>query len=333
MADGLRLFISYAHIDKRFVIDQLTPRLGTFHDYWYDEHLKAGQNWEQTIFKEIGRCDAFLYVITPESLASEWCQKEVAEALRLGKAIFPLRLQENIDLPSELSRYQWVDFAGQPFDRGMTDLIGSLATVSRTAPQPTPARPAPTPTADPRTLYQRAADARRGDDHETALRLLNEIEQIDPDFLNGVYRELIADSQRVLDEKVRRRDWEQQYKEIGLVLLDDVLLPQAQKMWDDLRRQFPDITDDPDNLAARLDSTPETSADDALIRRFDEVEVQVNQHRAAYDAGRINHEQLRAELYKLMVLGDDGAWWMVGIETGNWFRFEDGDWQQAERPR
>ncbi len=82
--------------------------------------------------------------------------------------------------------------------------------------------------------------------------------------------------------------------------------------------------------------TPEPQATAPLARliaQFDNVEEQVHRLRDMYQQGVITHEALQAELRKLMILDEQGTWWMVGMETDTWYRFENGQWTQAERPR
>jgi membrane peptidoglycan carboxypeptidase len=64
----------------------------------------------------------------------------------------------------------------------------------------------------------------------------------------------------------------------------------------------------------------------SLAQRFDEVEGSVQRLRRRYTAGGLTRDQLKEELRKLMILDDDGAWWMIGLETDNWYKFNGKDW-------
>ncbi len=82
--------------------------------------------------------------------------------------------------------------------------------------------------------------------------------------------------------------------------------------------------------------TPEPEATTPLARliaQFDNVEEQVHRLREMYQQGVLSHEALQAELRKLMILDEQGVWWMVGMESDVWYRFDNGQWVQAERPR
>ncbi|MBN1681270.1 MAG: transglycosylase domain-containing protein [Anaerolineae bacterium] len=65
---------------------------------------------------------------------------------------------------------------------------------------------------------------------------------------------------------------------------------------------------------------------------FDEVERKVNVLRQRYNSGHLTREELQNELRGLMILDDDGHWWMMGIETNQWYYFDGRDWVQAIPP-
>jgi formylglycine-generating enzyme required for sulfatase activity len=105
----MRLFISYAHADAgqvKQIADIL--RVGG-HDPWFDHKLLPGQDWQAELLAAITACDEFVYVLTPESVASEWCQWEFAEAVKQGKPIVPVLLRKCAP-PKTISRYQYADF-------------------------------------------------------------------------------------------------------------------------------------------------------------------------------------------------------------------------------
>ena len=65
---------------------------------------------------------------------------------------------------------------------------------------------------------------------------------------------------------------------------------------------------------------------------FAEVEREVAKLRQELAAGRLTEEQFKARLRELMVLDEHGAWWMVGYETGEWYRHDGTDWVRADPP-
>lgn len=86
----LRLFISYARRDKPLVLP-LASQLGAKYDCWIDwEDIPDGAEWEKEISKGIAQSDVFLFLMTPNSVASEWCNKELQIASNWGKRIIPI---------------------------------------------------------------------------------------------------------------------------------------------------------------------------------------------------------------------------------------------------
>jgi len=78
----MRLFISYARVDKALVQDWVVNKLTAGgHEVWFDDRLIAGQGWQQQLSDQIQRNDALVYAMTPESVNSEWCRWELAKAV------------------------------------------------------------------------------------------------------------------------------------------------------------------------------------------------------------------------------------------------------------
>jgi hypothetical protein len=54
------------------------------------KNIPKGEDWEQEIYRGIEEADAFLFLISPDSVASEMCNKEIAHALENNKRILPV---------------------------------------------------------------------------------------------------------------------------------------------------------------------------------------------------------------------------------------------------
>lgn len=72
--------------------------------------------------------------------------------------------------------------------------------------------------------------------------------------------------------------------------------------------------------------TPEQQA---LADKFRAAEANVRRLREQYRAQQITRDQLQAELRNQMVLDENQAWWMLGVETDTWYRYENGEWIAA----
>ena len=132
----LFIFISYSRQDAAVAseIARLLERGG--HDPFIDRELLPGQHWKEVLQKQIDRCNAFVYIISPSSLSSEWCQWEFNEALRQKKPIFPIRVQAYTDIPEAvkgLGDIQILDMTGGITSDNVVALMGGLFHVRTTA--------------------------------------------------------------------------------------------------------------------------------------------------------------------------------------------------------
>lgn len=122
-----QLFVSYAHQDKKRIkhVVELLKAGGC--EPWFDHHLVGGRHWKSQLLDEIRRCDVFVYILTPHSVASKWCQWEFAEAVRLGKPVVPVLLR-SCQLNPSLERIQFVDFTvkGESHDVAVAKLMRSM---------------------------------------------------------------------------------------------------------------------------------------------------------------------------------------------------------------
>ena len=79
--------------------------------------LAPGELWRQALAAAADRCEAVLFLISPQWIASSWCFNEFLLAKQLGKRIFPIIVADiNLSaLPSEITaNHQAVDLIGDP---------------------------------------------------------------------------------------------------------------------------------------------------------------------------------------------------------------------------
>jgi hypothetical protein len=82
--------------------------------------------------------------------------------------------------------------------------------------------------------------------------------------------------------------------------------------------------------AAEGDRVPAVQA--PLPSSFADVAQEVERLRQQVTAGTLTAEEGQARMRDLMVEDADGNWWMVGYETGKWYRHDGTDWVQADPP-
>jgi hypothetical protein len=65
---------------------------------------------------------------------------------------------------------------------------------------------------------------------------------------------------------------------------------------------------------------------------FAETEARFRRLKAQYDAGDLSQTDYTARLRNLMVADGEGRWWMLGVETGQWYVHDGEKWVPAEPP-
>ncbi|HEY9646737.1 MAG TPA: toll/interleukin-1 receptor domain-containing protein, partial [Chroococcidiopsis sp.] len=110
---SVAVFISYSMADSDFA-RKLNNALQTHgKSTWFDqESIASGSDFQQEIFQGIESADNFLFVISPNSIESPYCESEVEHAKQLNKRIIPVMYRDvsPADLPAALATTQWVDF-------------------------------------------------------------------------------------------------------------------------------------------------------------------------------------------------------------------------------
>jgi WD40 repeat protein len=127
------VFVSYSRRDAEFVrrlADAISERGGR--EVWLDTAgIADGEVFPEAIKRAIESSDAFLFVITPESVDSQYCENEVEYALQLQKRILPI-LREPVpdsELPAEIRDRNWIPFTEDSgFEPSMARLVSALDT-------------------------------------------------------------------------------------------------------------------------------------------------------------------------------------------------------------
>ena len=65
---------------------------------------------------------------------------------------------------------------------------------------------------------------------------------------------------------------------------------------------------------------------------FQLVEVEYRKLKALYDAGQLSEDELRNRVTEFMVEDDQGRWWSIGYETGQWYYHDGENWTPGTPP-
>lgn len=126
------VFISYSRRDKEFVerLNQALEAHGK--DAWVDwQDIPASAEWLREIQDGIDSSDAFLFVLSPDSVASQVCAQELDHALERRKRILPI-VHRDVDpaaVRAEAAAINWVYLRDQDsFEQGLQTLVKALET-------------------------------------------------------------------------------------------------------------------------------------------------------------------------------------------------------------
>ncbi len=67
--------------------------------------------------------------------------------------------------------------------------------------------------------------------------------------------------------------------------------------------------------------------------QFAEIEREYRRLRAQHAAGTLSEADFKAQLQDLMIEDDQGRWWIIGYETGQWYVHDGEQWVPGEPPR
>lgn len=110
------IFISYSRKDMdgaQKIVDALSRENL---EIWIDwNSIPKGEDWEQEIYRGIEQAEAFLFLISPDSIRSEMCNREILHAIKNKKRILPILLR-TADMNeflrpvagAEIQRLNWV---------------------------------------------------------------------------------------------------------------------------------------------------------------------------------------------------------------------------------
>jgi WD40 repeat protein len=101
-------------------------------DVWVDlEDIPPSADWFERVKTGIQEANSFLFVISPESVRSEICAREVAHAAGLNKRVIPL-LHREVDireLPAAIGRHNWIEYREEDnFEAALTNVVETVET-------------------------------------------------------------------------------------------------------------------------------------------------------------------------------------------------------------
>ncbi len=118
-----KVFLSYSRKDLNFVQGLAQALMSNGVDVWWDlSSLQGGDNWTNAIPQAIENCELCVVVLSPNSVESEWVQKEYTYALNQKKQIVPL-LYQACKMPFALITLSVVDLQGMNYQKGLEEIL------------------------------------------------------------------------------------------------------------------------------------------------------------------------------------------------------------------
>lgn len=335
----MRLFISYARVDKRYC-EQIVELLNIY-DVWYDQRLHVGQKWWDEIVHRLEWTDGFVYLMSPESLESDYCQKELEIARNLGKYIFPVQIHPRINIPAELGEYQIADLSQGLDAKSAKELLGAiyLSSKQRSPPPVDKNSTFPIPrvlldvsAADQTNTLEKAAHALDREQFDQAVFLLKQL--VDQGFMSRFIdvQNMLEEAEIALEMQARRRDAEREYEPIRVLLQHERTYEMGARAFAAFREVYPDY--DPDGLASLTGTevTPNSVLEEDPLATIEWCPVEagevVLQHRNGNEslqfvnAFHMSKYPVTNAQFALFLAVDDGyhnpVWWRFSDEAVAW---------------
>jgi len=125
-------FISYARRNKTFVQRLNQAFQNAKREVWVDwEGIPLNADWRQEIYRGIEAADNFVFVLSPDSVASQVCKEEIEHAIDNNKRLVPIVCEEvSYDqVHPELAKLNWIFFREEDdFDTAFSKLLDTLDT-------------------------------------------------------------------------------------------------------------------------------------------------------------------------------------------------------------
>ncbi len=124
------IFVAYSHRDAAEVYGEIHELQAHGINVTYDDGISPGSVWSNVIADRIQHCDWFVYFVSPDSVRSEYCQRELNFALEERRRILPIYLQDT-EVPGgvrlNLTHRQAIMKYALPADAYRTRVMGALA--------------------------------------------------------------------------------------------------------------------------------------------------------------------------------------------------------------
>ena len=132
-----QVFISYSRRDLPFVEQLVSDLKKTGLNVWYDlSGLEGGSRWRVEIQNAIRKSEYVIVVLSPDSVESEWVEREYLFSSNLKRKILPI-LYRPCELPLNFLDLNYIDVQGENYSRNFHKILQFLDIESEGLPSPT----------------------------------------------------------------------------------------------------------------------------------------------------------------------------------------------------
>lgn len=257
----MRLFVSYARVDKPYCI-QIVNTLSA-HDVWFDERLYVGQQWWKEILRRLDWCDGFVYLLSPESLNSEYCRREYELALSLNKSVFPVLIHKDVEIPASLGEVQYADLSNGLTPESTRDLLNSILYVERqrangiTSVAAMPLEDTRPPMVSPSTVISVVSQSMENGQYDKAVFILRQAKAsgYTSKFIN--IDSILREAETGLERQSWLREADREYRQIADLVRHKRTRDLGREAFRAFQKDYPDY--DPECLAALCGDGPSGS--------------------------------------------------------------------------
>lgn len=254
----MKIFVSYARVDKPYCI-RIIETLRA-HDIWYDQRLYAGQDWWKEILRRLDWCEVFVYLLSPDSVASLYCRRELDIALRLKRDIIPVLINRETALPDTMKEWQYVDLSDNLTVENISQLLNAILLVERERAAKSPmlavsndaADSSPTSTSKPAEMISNAVSALERGDYDNAILLLKQAKASGYQSRFVSLDKLLRIAESAVAERTETREIQREYQHIVALFAFESTRELACEALAEFKKEFGDY--DPQGLRRHCES-------------------------------------------------------------------------------
>ncbi len=257
----MKIFMCYARVDKPFCREVV--RIIDHHEIFVDDRFYAGDDWWEIILDRLAWCEVLIFLISPHSLKSVYCKRELTIALRHGKRVVPILLDEAAipHIPKDLGKLHWVDLTGAMTDDVVKLIHESLLKIEselKESPKFTPSTsgviasdPRVFLDGDPAQHIGQASEFMQIGEFDRARMILQQLRgRPMPPMQKRIVDKMISENEKLLDEQLSDRTRDMEYRTLCNIAHNPHLRELALEEYEAFRKRFPDY--DPKNIHAVL---------------------------------------------------------------------------------